>query len=211
MRSWLIVMALAGTAWGRGSELIAFSRDGSQALMESSDRDREEGGSRTTYLVIGGGPTVEAMLSDRISRGSGARQHQGAAECRSEVEKLRKALRGFDVKLNAAACNKDLRDDLVSLGRHAKDGAQAVGAGQPLAKPGVSFYADGQKLVLTRENTAAKVLLVQLKGAVAAAMSPSGRLLLVFTADPAEEETSLAAIFESKSGKLEDLVPQTQK
>jgi hypothetical protein len=209
-RIWLLLMALANAANGRSSELIAFSRDGSQALMESSDRDREEGGSRTKYVVIGGGETVEAMLSDRISRGSGARQHQSAADCKSQLNRLRKALRGFDITLNAAGCNKDLRDDILKVGARVRAHTEVIGAGQPLDKHGTSLSSDGQKLILTRNGTAVVELSIQLKGPVGAILSPTGRLLLVFNGDE-EEGEYLAAIAGSKSGKLEDLVLQNQK
>src|SRR5581483_1529056 len=201
----LSLFALAANAYARQTSVLAFSKDGAQALLESSDRDREEGGSRFTYLVVGGDEPVSVEPDNTISHGAGRQQHVTPKECLAAMKTLQRALRGFaGVKLRLGVCRKKERSDLLEIAERSRpDGAFTAKDGA-LARGDLTLDSDGEKVVLARAGATLATFALRIpKESLGAAISPTGRLLLLCYDTACE---SLAAMARSKTGRPEDFV-----
>jgi hypothetical protein len=201
----LSLFALGANAHARQASVLAFSKDGSQALLETYDRDRREGGSRFTYLVVGGGEPVSVEPDNTMSHGAGREQHVTPKECVAAMKTLQRALRGFvGVKIRMSVCQKKERSDLLEIAERAQPNGDFAPKDGALARGDLTLSSDGEKVVLARAGTTVATFALQIpKELLGATISPTGRLLLLCH-DPACE--SVAAIAQSKTGRPEDFV-----
>lgn len=212
----LMVLALVGLGAPAASAMsiryheavLAWSADG-RALLLHHDADGPEGGGSTGYSVIGldaqGKLTViQALVSSDFSPGGSSRpQTVTAKACEAALGALGGALRkhGFKgVAVRAAGCSAKNRSGLVTVDETESQRASSseLGEGQRLVRGQLEIRLEGTDVRVGRVRS------TSVKGKpgadrISAALSPSGKLLVVFRAT--EHSTVVEGVYASPNGE----------
>ena len=173
--------------------LIAWSTDGSAALLNAAENGPEGGGSDAYVIAAAGAPLTSFLLSSTFSPGNGSTpQSVPAKKCRAAASALGKRLAaaGFSgVAVKPAACSGGDRGAAVRVSPSvaaAVESSRLHGQGTLVEKAGVVVRMDESGVVLERPGEPATHYAhkgAPAPKAIAAALSPSGRLCVVLADD----------------------------
>lgn len=196
----------------RSVGVAGFSDDGASVLLMVSEHG-PEGGGQLSYRLVSSVEKEEhtfVFSSDFSPGGSEHPQTVTLEACQAGADALKVLLTrlkfsGFTV--DRAACKGDRRHSVVTR-TSAPEGQRFKGEGQKLALGALRLSVVDGKLTLTGSTgTARLVKFTADQGErMEAVMSPSNRMLLVFTRSPYNEAEFLGA-FVSSGGGVADFKP----
>lgn len=214
--SWLCLWLAAAPLWAmhitRSVGVLGFSDDGASALLVVEE-DGPEGGGRLGYRVVScvdkGEPSF-VVSSDFSPGGAEHPQSVSQAACQSTADTLKALLarlRFTGITVDRASCGPDHRHNVVTRTR-APQGQRFKREGAQLTLGTLRLSVVDGMLTLTGAPGTARLVTLSAQefGRADAVMSPSNKLLLVWTRSPYNEAELLGA-FSSVSGKAADFRP----
>lgn len=204
--AWLLQVPRAGALRIRTTvSLLAWSADGESVLLREREHGPEGGGSEA-YAVVGTRPVrvLRATVSSDFSPGGSARpQRVPLSACRDGLRQVARALGklGFrGVKVYPSRCARKGRHGLVEVEATVRRTAERslLGEGPHVKGRGIAVSLHQGKVIVGPGTGPARAG----GGAVAPALAPSGKVLVVIRATR-DGDRLLAGVYRSDSGKPE--------